>query len=153
MLFRSVDLNGGPFGCTLEEFQAGTEKKCLNNDATGDYNVDYNAVPRPGWKFSHWDGTCAPQSEGDNCRFDVPAIGTAFWDQTFPDTPVPTLTAVFVEIIPPVADAGEDQTVEPDTTVTLDASGSTDADGDIQSYSWTQTGGTVVAFEIGRAHV
>ncbi|MUV56782.1 PKD domain-containing protein [Halogeometricum sp. CBA1124] len=41
----------------------------------------------------------------------------------------------------PVADAGADQTVSEGATVTLDATGSTDADGDQLGYSWTQTGG------------
>ncbi|WP_162802239.1 PKD domain-containing protein [Ornithinimicrobium murale] len=39
----------------------------------------------------------------------------------------------------PVADAGEDQTTVPDVTVTLDGTGSSDADGDDLSYTWTLT--------------
>ncbi len=45
---------------------------------------------------------------------------------------------------PPVADAGADQVIEcaaPDTPVVLDGSGSSDSDGSISQYSWTQTGG------------
>jgi hypothetical protein len=42
---------------------------------------------------------------------------------------------------PPVADAGANQTVSENTTFFLDASASTDDKG-IQSYTWTQTGGT-----------
>ena len=45
---------------------------------------------------------------------------------------------------PPVADAGSDQTVSPGTTVTLDGSGSSDADGDTLTYAWMQTAGTAV---------
>ena len=41
---------------------------------------------------------------------------------------------------PPTADAGADQTVDEDTTATLDATGSSDDDGSIASYAWTQTG-------------
>ena len=37
----------------------------------------------------------------------------------------------------PEADAGENQTVNPGETVTLDGSGSTDADGDALTYAWT----------------
>ena len=40
---------------------------------------------------------------------------------------------------PPVADAGEDQTVTTGESVMLDGSGSSDADGDDLSYSWTLT--------------
>ncbi|WP_343160894.1 CARDB domain-containing protein [Halorubrum sp. CBA1125] len=39
----------------------------------------------------------------------------------------------------PVADAGDDQTVDADTEVTLDASGSSDPDDDSLSYSWSET--------------
>ncbi|QTA91028.1 PKD domain-containing protein [Desulfonema magnum] len=45
---------------------------------------------------------------------------------------------------PPVADAGQDQTVSKGDFVTLDGSDSEDTDGEIVSYSWRQTGGTVV---------
>jgi len=45
---------------------------------------------------------------------------------------------------PPVANAGPDQTIKTKTTVTLDGSASTDPDGTIASYLWTQTAGTAV---------
>jgi hypothetical protein len=45
----------------------------------------------------------------------------------------------------PTADAGADQTVDEGTTVTLDATGSSDSDGDTLSFSWTQTGGPSVS--------
>ncbi len=45
---------------------------------------------------------------------------------------------------PPVANAGDDQTVNSGATVALNGSGSTDADGDTLTYSWTQSAGTTV---------
>ena len=41
----------------------------------------------------------------------------------------------------PVANAGANQSVDEQTTVTLDGSASTDPDGDTLGYSWTQTAG------------
>ena len=51
---------------------------------------------------------------------------------------------VNVPNIPPVADAAPDQTVDQESIVTLDGTGSFDPDGDPITYSWTQTGGTHV---------
>lgn len=45
----------------------------------------------------------------------------------------------------PTAEAGDDQTVEEDTMVALDGSGSSDPDGDSLTYSWTQAAGPDVA--------
>jgi len=45
----------------------------------------------------------------------------------------------------PVAEAGSSHNVYEEATVTLDGSASSDADGSIASYLWTQTGGTAVA--------
>ncbi len=43
-----------------------------------------------------------------------------------------------VENLSPIADAGDDQAVEPGETVTLDGTGSSDPDGDTLYYSWAQ---------------
>ena len=43
--------------------------------------------------------------------------------------------------VPPVANAGSDQTAAMGNAVTLDGSGSTDSDNNISSYKWTQTNG------------
>jgi len=51
----------------------------------------------------------------------------------------------------PVAKAGEDRTVDERSTVILDASTSTDPDGDALSYTWTQTGGPAVALSDAQA--
>ncbi|MFH1809484.1 MAG: PKD domain-containing protein [Pseudomonadota bacterium] len=47
----------------------------------------------------------------------------------------------------PVADAGDDQRVDPLDVVTLDGTGSSDPDGDALSYLWTQTTGASVTLD------
>jgi K319-like protein/PKD domain-containing protein/6-bladed beta-propeller protein/calcineurin-like phosphoesterase family protein/NHL repeat-containing protein len=46
---------------------------------------------------------------------------------------------------PPIANAGQDQTVVPKSTVTLNGLASSDPDGTISSYSWTQISGPTVS--------
>ena len=61
------------------------------------------------------------------------------------DTVVVNVNEPVVENQPPVADAGDDQTVDSEQAgVSLDGSGSTDPDGDPITYSWTQTSGPAV---------
>jgi len=49
--------------------------------------------------------------------------------------------------VAPTANAGPDQTVDRMVGVTLDGSASTDGDGTIATYAWTQTTGTVVTLD------
>ena len=53
-------------------------------------------------------------------------------------------TSSAVPNIPPSANAGSRRSVAAGASVTLDGSGSSDSDGTIVSYSWTQTGGDSV---------
>ena len=46
--------------------------------------------------------------------------------------------------VAPIANAGANQTVTSGTTVTLNGTASSDSDGSIASYAWTQTAGTAV---------
>lgn len=48
---------------------------------------------------------------------------------------------------PPVAEAGPDQSVDDGATVTLDASATTDEDGDSLAFTWRQTAGPEVVLE------
>ncbi len=140
-----VDLNGTSFGCTLEQYQV-ADIACTENDIQGDYLVNYVPTPRTGWEFSHWKGSCGHLSEPPNCRFDVPAVWVNYWDTEI-GVPIPTLTAVFTEIDPPQAEAGADQVVDEQVTVTLDASSSAAASGTIELYEWSQLSGTAVEFD------
>lgn len=56
------------------------------------------------------------------------------------NTPAPPVAAN----APPTANAGADQVVAPDASVSLNGNGSTDTDGTIASYAWTQSSGTAV---------
>ncbi len=61
--------------------------------------------------------------------------------------PTPDEVLVTISNQAPVADAGPDQSVDMDTTVILDGSGSSDLDGDLPlAYHWTQSGGPAVTF-------
>ena len=56
--------------------------------------------------------------------------------------PTPDEVVITVRNQAPIADAGLDQNVDTNATVTLDGSGSHDPDGDLPlSFGWTQTGG------------
>ena len=54
----------------------------------------------------------------------------------------------FNDFIPPTANAGVDQSVEAGETFILDGSASTDTDGTIAEYRWTQTAGDIVTLDL-----
>ncbi|WP_440006079.1 PKD domain-containing protein [Halomicrococcus sp. SG-WS-1] len=108
--------------------------------STGDYEVTYEVqVPddaTPG------DYTVTAEGSGiDPGNVDDPDDDTRLVDSAQTTITVEDPTAN----TPPTADAGDDQTVDEGTSVQLDASGSSDPDGDALSYSWTQTAGPAVS--------
>jgi hypothetical protein len=74
------------------------------------------------------DGDGEPDVETDDEPYTVE-------DEAVSETGIVTVGAA------PMADAGDDQTVEEDDTVDLDGTGSSDPDGDDLTYAWTQTAG------------
>jgi hypothetical protein len=89
-----VDRNGSSYGCTLEQFQA-QDVACTGFDFTEDYIVNYEAVPRPGWRFVGWEGPCKKESVAPFCALDAPLNFSQAMDQLFPGVPMPATTAVF----------------------------------------------------------
>src|SRR4030095_10615412 len=63
-------------------------------------------------------------------------------DNSGQSSKAPVTVLITPKAEPPVANAGNNQTVSAGDTVTLDGSASTDSDGTITSYQWTQTSGT-----------
>ena len=90
-----VERNLGVRGCSVDEFNAQLTR-CSDNEVTETAAVRYQALPRSGWRFSHWEGCSDPEAT-DSCEFDYLADWAAFWDETLPDTAAPSLKAVFQE--------------------------------------------------------
>ncbi len=128
--------SGSAYGCTLEQFRSG-HTSCTDNDVQGDYFVNYQAVPRPGWQFEKWEGSCGHLTLAPDCRFDVPGVWVAYWDSDI-GVPIPTLTAVFVQNAdgPTAAFTATADFSSVPLTVTSDASSSSDPDSDIVAYDW-----------------
>ena len=91
-----VELSVGERGCALEEFLAGWAR-CTDNAVSITESLRYRALPRAGWRFSHWDGYCAADSRGKDCEIVYDKAWIEWWDDTFPDQAAAPLTAVFVE--------------------------------------------------------
>lgn len=93
------------------------------------------AVPQPGYEFVNWtvNYTTLTANPISVSVADGPKTVTAFF-QKAPEK----------QNLPPVAEAGGNQSVFEGGRVTLDGSGSVDPDDGIKSYYWQQTGGTGV---------
>ncbi len=91
-----VEMVNGVRGCALEEFQAGFPR-CTDNEVTGDETAVYRALPRPGWRFSHWEGVCEPESEGDDCLHNYEKRFVDAWERKPRENSLPPLRAVFTQ--------------------------------------------------------
>lgn len=90
-----IELQSGARGCSLDEFRA-DQPACTDNDVNDDEAVTYRALPRAGWRFSEWRGFCSKNSSGADCQVNYSRGLANLWDDTYPNTPLPPLTAVFV---------------------------------------------------------
>ena len=91
-----IELESGARGCSLDEFQAGLSN-CTDNDVNDDETAIYRALPRAGWLFSHWQGFCTKDSPDEDCQIVYTRGFANLWDDAYPNTPLPPLTAVFVQ--------------------------------------------------------
>ncbi len=163
-LFQEVDGNNNDLSMTTDGAVTGPDTNTnlyLTVDPTTDPNpsngVDEVAVSA---EYSVGDGPrqaagsgAMPASWLDSSDGTAPAVGiisTSYqgsaFDGTWKNFYVQTVAAADNQ--PPTADAGTDQTVDEGATVQLNASGSSDPDGDLLGYSWTQTAGPTVQFDI-----
>ena len=93
-------------------------------------HIDANRIASISVPSENWNGTEA-------VTFRATDVGNLFDEDG-------VIFSVSTDNTAPVADAGPDQTITEGNTVTLDASGSNDPDGNPISYQWTQTGGVGV---------
>jgi hypothetical protein len=120
-------------------------------DGSGSHDADGDALA---YSWTQTSGPAVTLSGANTAKasFTAPTVSTNTALQfrlTVTDTAGLTSSAVTtITITPPqtapIAVIGPDQTVNSGTVVTLDGSGSHDADGDALAYSWTQTSGPAV---------
>jgi hypothetical protein len=90
-----IELRQDLRGCALEEFHLAAGR-CTDNTVSEDESPLYQALPRPGWVFDHWQD-CPGDVTETTCSAHYLADWAALWDSDFPEVPGPTLRAVFVE--------------------------------------------------------
>ena len=113
-------------------------------DGSGSTDVDGDLLTYS-WAFTTKpDGSTATLSDAAAVKptFTVDKAGTYVVSLTVNDDTInssPDTVTISTINVAPVANAGNDQTVPEESTVTLDGTGSSDADGNALTYSWAFT--------------
>ncbi len=165
---RAYDTNGTQSGDSNELYNPGAINQCPIADAGPDQTVNASANvilnganstdPDDGVSSYNWSQISGPLVVLDNptnevTTFTAPDAGPAGTSMTFllmvsDYSGLTSQDSCIVNVAagntPPVADAGQDQTVSEGSLVTLNGSNSNDTDGNIDSYFWTQVSGLPV---------
>lgn len=120
--------------------------ECEIDVPNGDVFSDtFTAEPKLGYEFVGWKQADRFLCGGVSGSCALENVPGSFTDQDIDLFLEPVFLALPNEA--PIAEAGEDQSVEAGALVTLDGVGSNDADGEIVEYLWAQTDGPEVTLE------
>ena len=94
-----VERLAGVRGCTLEDFQASSQRCTENEVIAEDYAVSYEAIPRPGWHLVGWTNRsgCSADDTPLFCDISISQDWVEHTDQTWPEIEFPAATAVFTQ--------------------------------------------------------
>ncbi|BBO68367.1 hypothetical protein DSCA_22970 [Desulfosarcina alkanivorans] len=147
-------VNQNPVALAAPETQNVIAEETVTLDGSGSHDPDGgDTIATYSWEQVGGSPAVAllPSADSASVSFTAPAVNVTLTFQltvtdshggSHADTCIVNVT--MGDNSPPVPHAGEDQTVFERTPVTLDASGTTDDDGDELTYLWEQTGGVPV---------
>lgn len=128
--------------------QTVNEGTLVTLNGTSSFDIDSNTLTHS-WTQTEGPNATLSNATSATATFTAPAVNAtrvlAFQlvasDGTLNSTDTVNVTVNNVGNDPPVANAGADQSVNGGTLVTLDATASSDTDGDLLAFSWRQTEG------------
>jgi hypothetical protein len=147
------DVNRSPVALAGDD-QAVKEGSPVTLDGSASYDPDGDPITYS-WLQTAGSGVLLSSNEIAQPTFSAPFVGSAGEALTFSLTVDDGLAAhtdtvnVTIENVnhPPTANAGEDLTHDENSQVTLNASQSSDPDGDPLTYAWSQISGPAVVLE------